>query len=164
VAVVGRPLVVMVMSEVEDIQGELLIDQVRTVVPAVNPVMVLVAERELVIVPLPETFIHRPVPEVGMFPARVVDPVLTQIVWLGPAFEMEGSGIPVIVTFEAEAGQGKFVILHRKTFGPVPRPVTVVFGRRGFVIVPLPEINVHEPVPTAAVLPAIVAPEETHTV
>jgi hypothetical protein len=70
----------MVMLEVEETQGELLIDQVRTVVPTVNPVMVLEAERELVIVPGPETFIHLPIPKAGMLPARVVEPELTQMV------------------------------------------------------------------------------------
>ena len=55
-------------------------DHVKTVVPTVSPVKVDVGEREFVIVPGPETFIQAPIPAVGVFPAKVVDPVLTQIV------------------------------------------------------------------------------------
>lgn len=60
--------------------GELEIDHVNTVVPAVKPVRVDEAESELVIVPGPETLIQAPIPAVGVFPANVVEPVLTQIV------------------------------------------------------------------------------------
>ena len=62
------------------VHGELEIDQVNTVVPTVNPVNVDVGESEFVIVPGPDTFIHSPTPAVGVFPAKVVEPVLTQTV------------------------------------------------------------------------------------
>jgi len=77
---VGRPLVVMVMFEVEDVQGGLLIDQVRTVVPGVNPVTVEFGKREFVITPGPETFIQAPVPATAGLPANVTEPMLAQIV------------------------------------------------------------------------------------
>jgi hypothetical protein len=77
---------------------------------------------------------------------------------------MEGSAIPVMVTFETDDTHGALEIDHRKTLAPVPRPVNVVLGSVGFVMVPLPEIKVHEPVPTAGVLPVNVAPDETQTV
>jgi hypothetical protein len=83
---------------------------------------------------------------------------------LDPAFEMEGSATPVIVTLDAEAVHGLLLIIHRKTFGPVPRPVMVVLGSAGLVIVPLPEIRVHKPVPVTGVFADIVAPAETQTV
>jgi hypothetical protein len=70
----------MVMLEADEVQGELLIDHVRTVVPAVKPVIVLLGESELVIVPGPETLIHAPIPAVGVLPASVAEPVLIQIV------------------------------------------------------------------------------------
>jgi hypothetical protein len=70
----------MVTLSVVDAQGEFEIDQVKTVVPAVNPVSVEFGESELVIVPGPETLIHSPTPVVGVFPANIVDPVLTQTV------------------------------------------------------------------------------------
>jgi hypothetical protein len=73
-------LVVIVTLSVVARQGEFEIDQVKTVVPTVNPVNVDDAESELVIVPGPEIFIQAPTPAVGVFPVNVVDPELTQIV------------------------------------------------------------------------------------
>ncbi len=61
----------MVMLEVEAEHGGLLIDQVNTLVPTVSPVMVVTGEVGVVITPLPETFIHTPVPTPGAFAAIV---------------------------------------------------------------------------------------------
>ena len=36
---------------------------------------------------------------------------------------------------------------------PKPNPVTVVFGKREFVITPVPETKVHAPVPAAGKFP-----------
>ena len=56
-------------------------------------------------------------------------------------------------------------IVQAKTFVPKANPVIVVLGKVGFVIVPLPEINVHKPVPTVGVLAVIaVDGEEIHNV
>jgi hypothetical protein len=77
---VGTSLVVMVMLEAEEVHGGLLTDHVRTVVPGVKPVTVVLFNKGLVIVPGPETLIHEPVPDVGAFPANVVDPVLAHMV------------------------------------------------------------------------------------
>jgi hypothetical protein len=63
----------------------------------------------------------------------------------------------VIVTWSVVEGQTPFDIRHWKTFAPTPRPVTVEVGEDGVVIVPVPEINVHVPVPITAALPAKVA-------
>lgn len=46
-------------------------------------------------------------------------------------------------------------MVHANTLVPTPNPVIVVFGESEFVIVPLPEISVHAPVPTVGVFPAI---------
>ena len=67
------------MLEVEEAQGELLIDQVRIVVPAVKPVTVEFGNKELVITPEPD-IVHTPVPAAATFPAKVTEPVLAQIV------------------------------------------------------------------------------------
>ena len=61
-----------------------------------------------------------------------------------------------MVTFETEFAHGELEIVHAKTFTPNPKPVIVVFGKVGFVIVPVPEIKVHAPVPITGVLPVIV--------
>jgi len=68
---------------------------------------------------------------------------------------MVGTWFTVIVTLELEGVHGEFEIVHAKTFVPDPKPVIAVAGESGLAIVPLPEINVHTPVPTVAVLAAI---------
>lgn len=70
-----------------------------------------------------------------------------------------------MVTFEVEGVHGLLEMVHAKTLLPNPKPVMLVLAKVGFVIVPLPEINVHEPVPTAGVFPAIVVVgDETQSV
>jgi hypothetical protein len=71
---------------------------------------------------------------------------------LGPAFAEVGGAFTVIVTLETDGGQEPLVIVHLKTFCPADNPVTVVLGKFGLLIVPLPETTVHEPVPTVGVL------------
>ena len=97
----------MVMLDTDEAQGGLLIDQVRTVKPGVNPVTVVFLRSGFVIVPDPETFTHIPVPLAGLFPlsVAVAVPVVAQSVWLGPAFETVGAGRVVMVMFEIEAAQ-----------------------------------------------------------
>ena len=63
----------------------------------------------------------------------------------------------MMVTFELEAVQGLFEIVHAKTFTPSPNPVMVVFGNNEFVIIPDPEIKDHVPTPAVAVFAAMSA-------
>jgi hypothetical protein len=72
--------VVIVMLDVEEVQGKLLIDQVNIDVPTVSPVIVVIGLLGEVIVPGPETFTQSPVPTAGTFPAIVVLGVETQTV------------------------------------------------------------------------------------
>lgn len=154
----------MVIFEVEEVQGGLLMDQVRTVVPAVKPVTVEFGNKELVMTPGPDTFIHPPVPAAATFPANVTEPVLTQIVWLGPAFAGVGTALPTIITLSNDATQGALEVVHRNVLLPTPKPVIVVAGLVGVVIVPDPPINVQSPAPAVGVFAAIVALELTQTV
>lgn len=62
-----------------------------------------------------------------------------------------------MVMFETAGAQGAFEMVHAKTFTPNPKAVTVVFGKFGLEIVPLPETKVHKPVPTIGALAVIVA-------
>lgn len=163
-AILGKAVVVIVILEVEAAQGAFVIDQVKTLVPAVNPVIVVTGEEGVVITPLPETFIHTPTPVTAGFPAIVTEPVLRQIVWLGPAAAAVGGGFPVIVTCDTEVTHGKLIILHLKTLAPIPKPVIVVVGDNEFVMVPAPEIKIHEPVPITGLLAAIVAVAVVQTV
>ena len=55
------------------------------VAPITKPVTVEVADVGVVIVAVPETKVHVPVPYVGEFPANVVDVTQAAKVWLEPA-------------------------------------------------------------------------------
>src|SRR6266496_294633 len=60
-----------------------------------------------------------------------------------------------------ESAQVPLVIFHLNVFAPVPKLVTVVSGSVGVVIVPVPLIKLHNPVPTIAALAAIVVVAQT---
>ena len=47
-------------------------------------------------------------------------------------------------------------MVHANTFAPTAKPVMVVVGSNELVITPVPETNVHTPVPTAGKLAAII--------
>lgn len=155
------------MLETEDAHGGLLIDQVRTVNPGVNPVTVVFLTNGFVIVPEPETFTHKPVPIATTLPAKVAVavPVVAQSVWLGPAFETVGAGRVVIVMFDVDEVQGELLIDHVNTVVPTVSPVIVEFGSSEFVITPGPETFIHLPIPFTGLFPANKAePAVTQTV
>ena len=58
------------------------------------------------------------------------------------------------MTWSEEDGQVPFEMVQRKIFGPALSPFTGDEGDAALVIVPVPEINVHAPVPIAGVFPA----------
>ncbi len=78
-----------------------------------------------------------------------------QIVWLGPAEEIEGTPLTVTVRLSVVDGQIPLEMVQAKTFGPVPNAVTNVVGETEFEIVPLPETKVQTPVPAAGVFAVI---------
>ena len=139
--------------------------QAKIFTPNPKPVMEVVGESELVIVPLPDINVHTPVPTVAVFAAIIVFGLVIQSVWDKPALATVGTSLTVIVTFETEGAHGAFEIVHAKTLLPKPSPVIEVVGEREFVIVPLPEINVQAPIPTNAVLAdMVVVGEEAQSV
>lgn len=77
---------------------------------------------------------------------------------------MEGAALPTIIILSCVAAQGAFVILHLNVLLPTPKPVMVVVGLLGDVIVPAPPMSVHKPVPAVGLLAAIVAVDVTQTV
>ncbi len=93
--------------------------------------------------PGPETFIQRPTPAVGVLPASVVNPVLTQTVWSTPALAMEGTALPTIIILSRRVAQGGLVIRHLKVLFPTPNPVITEVGLFGETIVPDPPIKNH---------------------
>ena len=160
-ATVGLSLLVMVTSSEVAVQGALLMVQRNTFAPTPKPVIPEVGELEEVIVPLPETSVHDPVPTVAVLPARVA--VVAHIVWSAPALAAVGLSLLVMVTSSDVAAQGALVMVQRNTLVPTANPVMPEFAALGEVIVAVPETNVHDPVPAVGVLPARVA-VAAHTV
>ncbi len=69
---VGNAATFTVMSSVEFVQAPLLIVHLNvTLAPTVKPVMVVVGELAVVIVAVPLTTVHAPVPVVGVLAASV---------------------------------------------------------------------------------------------
>lgn len=69
----------------------------------------------------------------------------------------------MIVTLDVDEPQ-LLKIVQAKTLAPKVRPLIVVVSKLIFAIVPLPETTDHDPVPTAAVLAAIVTTPLMQTV
>jgi hypothetical protein len=126
------------------------------VVPDVDkPVKVLLGELGEVTTPPPERILHVPIPIDGVFAANVTLPVLTQIVCDVPAMLIGGTLLIIILTVEVEGGHVPLEILHCKIVVPgIDKPVIVLLGEFGEVIVPPPEIILQVPNPTAGILPA----------
>ena len=77
---VGISFTIIAIVELEAAQGELEIVQAKTFVPKPNPVIEVVGESEFVIVPVPESKVHIPVPTVAVFAVIIVFGLLMQIV------------------------------------------------------------------------------------
>ena len=144
----------MVTVEVEGEQGGFEIVHSKTFGPTPSPVKPDIGDVGVVIVPVPLTSVHNPVPTAGMFPANVA--VVEQTVCAGPAIEVVAPPVFINVIVSVLEGQGELSMVHINTFAPPPTPVIVVVGDPEDVIVPAPLIRVHVPVPTAGALPAIV--------
>lgn len=127
----------------------------KVLAPTPRAVRPEVGEVGAVIVPAPEINVHKPVPTAGAFPARVA--VVAQIAWSMPAVATVGTSLLVIITSSVEAVQGALEMVHLNVFAPTPSAVSPEVGEDGVVMVPTPEISVHNPVPTPGAFPARVA-------
>jgi hypothetical protein len=155
----------MVTFETEAAQGELEMVHAKMFVPNPKPVIEVVGDNELVIVPDPETKVQTPVPTVAVLAAISVFGEEMQSIGLGPAFEMVGISLTTIATVDEEGEQGELEMVHWKIFVPNPKPVIEVVGESELVIVPDPEIKVQAPVPIlAAFAVMIVVGEEIQSV
>lgn len=108
--------------------------------------------------PLPERILHVPIPVKGVLAFNVTEFKL--VVMSSPAFAIVGMSSTQISTSSIEGGQVAPVIVQRKIFEPILKPVTEVTGEVGLVIVPLPLMSVHNPVPTIGVFPFRVEEKE----
>ena len=94
--------VIITVSE-DDAQGELEIVHLKLLAPTPKAVNPEVAEAGVVMVPVPEINVHKPVPTTGILPARVA--VVEQMVWSGPANAVVGKALIVITFVAVSAGQ-----------------------------------------------------------
>jgi hypothetical protein len=133
-------------------QGAFEMVHPKTFVPNPKLVIVVFFWVGLVIVPLPEINVHKPVPIIGVLAAIVVDGEEIQSVCVVPAFAGVGRSLTSIDTVDDVDAQGGFEITHSNMFIPKPNPVTEVVGESELVIVPLPDINDQVPIPTVAAL------------
>jgi hypothetical protein len=153
-AVVGNEFTVITTSSLDVHVPLLVVQRSVTDEPTTNPVSVEVAEAGVVIVAIPATTVHVPLPTPGVFPASVAF-VILQICWSGPALAAVGGAAILITTSSVEAAQGLFNIVQRKVADvPTTKPVIPDVGEAGVVIVATPATTLHEPEPTVAVFPA----------
>ena len=136
----------------------LVIVHIKIVCPVVNPVTVALDELVGLIVPVPETSDHVPVPIEGLFAIRLVVKA-AQIFWFVPASAVVGIALTFTETVLVDAGQVPLVIVHTKIFDPVLKLFTDELFEVGEVIVAPPDKTLHVPVPTKGLFAFNVAVE-----
>lgn len=137
----GPNVVVKITSSVDAVQLPLVIDQRRVAeAPRANPVTPELGEEGVVMVAVPDTKVHVPVPVAGVFPTKVA--VVTQAanVWSLPAFTVGKFGTLALALLSL------FMVLLQ-IFGDAPLDsvliVTVVdpgFANAVVVKVPVPAV------------------------
>ena len=156
---VGKALLVITTSSVAGVHIPFETVHLKVaVVPATKPVTVVDALEGVVIVAVPLTNVHAPVPTEGAVAAIVKVEVL-QSVWSTPAFEV-GKALLVITTSSVAAGHVPLTTVQRNVaVPPAAKPVTVVVALKGLVIVAVPDTSVHVPVPAEGAVADIVKVE-----
>jgi hypothetical protein len=142
----------MTTSSMEGVQPAPLIVHLKVAVPAISPVTPDVGLAGVVMVAVPVTTVHAPVPLVGVLPARVA--VAAHTVWSAPALEAVSPPLTLMITSSVDDVQGELLIVHLKVLAPTPNPVTPEVALVGVVIVAVPVTTLQVPVPAAGVLPA----------
>ena len=129
-----------------------------TLLPPVNPVIVLTFEPAVVIVipAKPLTYVHVPVPGAGALPL-IVNVLVLHNVWSDPAFAA-GAGAVLVNTISSKVvAQLPFPTVHLNVaLVPATMPVIVVVAEVEFVIVAVPENTVQVPLPTTGAVAFIV--------
>ena len=92
-AVVGLSALVMLTESLDVVQLPFEMLHNNLFVPALNPVMVVLARVESANIAVPDSTVHLPVPEVGVLPARVA--LVPHTVWSEPALAVVGAKLIV---------------------------------------------------------------------
>lgn len=153
-ATVGRLSIVIVISSAEAGQNPLeMVHLSVTEVPAINPVIVEFAELGVVIVAVPDTIVHKPLPTIGEFPASVYEVTLQRLV-SAPASATVG-GLSTLITISSVLLEqpGAEMVHLRVAVAPMVNPLTADVGDVGVVIVAVPDTTDQTPVPEAGALP-----------
>ena len=145
------------MTTLELVQVPFVISHRSTaLVPAGTPETVLVGEDGVVIVAVPLTTDHNPVPTVGVLPARVNVELLHCVIF-EPALATVGASVLVNTTSSVTEGHTPFDIVHLSVaLLPAARPVTVVVADDGVVTDTAPLTMLQLPVPVVAAVAPIV--------
>jgi predicted aconitase with swiveling domain len=124
-------------------------------------VTVVVADDEVVIVDVPLTNDHAPIPDVGLFPAKVNVDVLHKD-WSAPAAAVVTDASFLITTSSVELQVPLVTVQRNVMFVFVGTDVTVVVAEDDVVIVDVPLTNDHAPIPDVGLFPAKVNVEVLH--
>jgi hypothetical protein len=124
-------------------------------VPAVTPVTPEVAELGVVIVAVPLTTLHKPVPELAALPASV-KLVLLQLTISVPALATVAAASFVNTTSSVEVQVPLVVVQRSVTLVAAVTLVTVVVADAAVVIVAEPVTMLQAPVPVVGAVAAIV--------
>ena len=125
----------------------------NTLEPTAKLLAELVAEVLLLIVAIPETTVHEPVPTVGGLALRFTLGDEIQIDCVDPAFETVGKLSTCTVMLDV-LKQPPLLSRHCKTLFPTPKFVAELLKDPGVVIVPVPETTDQVPIPKVGALAA----------
>ncbi len=152
--VAGAAILIVTLS-MDAVHGLLLMVHLNTTLdPTVIPVNVDAGSFSVVMVAVPDTMLQAPVPTAGMFAANVVLVTLHNP-WSTPALAVVGRSDTPIVTSSLLLPQPPLLMVHLKvTLLPIVNPVIPEVANVGVVIVAVPDVTVHKPLPVVAVVPA----------
>ena len=145
----------MTMSSVELVQGLLEMVHLRVAeLPTTKPVIPEVGEEAVVMVAVPDTTVQVPLPDVGVFPARVVAVTLHKL-WSVLAVAVVGGVDTLITTSSVELVQAPLAIVHLKVAElPTTSPIIPELGELALEMVAVPETTDQVPLPAVGVFPA----------
>lgn len=148
---VGMASTVIVTVSREGGQEPLVMVQMKRLAPTPRPVTAVFGKVAPLMVPLPDSSVHKPEPVTGVLPKS--ESAEMHMVLLTPALAWVGGASTLIRTVSREGGQVPLTIVHTNVFVPMPRPDTEEVGELTELMKPDPETSVQVPEPLVGVLP-----------